>query len=150
MTASSWRYLTPYQDDIAAALQDLQRSVLASGEFSWPQGGGEGLGPRPPTLEQLDRVRRTESFWLQGTHSILDIDRVLEADQPPGDGAVRGMSPEEIAGVFQAERPTRAGFEAAYDAGRLPFDRSRWAGRWLVLFDDARLSEIAFWGRTGD
>ena len=57
---------------------------------------------------------------------------------------------EEIAAIFQAERPTRERFEAAYEAGRLPVDRARWSSRWLVLFDGPALSDIAFWGSSGD
>lgn len=150
MTATRWRYFGPYQDDVQAALADVQREVLAAGTFRWPDGGGEGLGPRPTTLQELAAARRTEAFWLQGTATILDMDRVIEADEPPSDGAVRGMSPEEVAAVFAAERPTREGFEAAYEAGRVPVDRSRWSGRWLPLFDGPRLTEIAFWGSSGD
>jgi hypothetical protein len=150
VTATRWRYFAPYQDDVAAALTTLQRSVLASGDFRWPESGGEGLGPRPTTLQELAAVRRTEAFWLEGTHSILDMDRVVESGEAPVDGTVRGMSPEEIAAIFQAERPTRERFEAAYEAGKLGVDRGRWSGRWLVLFDGPALSEIAFWGSSGD
>jgi hypothetical protein len=146
VSATRWKYFATYQDDIEAALRQAQRAVLASGDFRWP----DGLGPRPTTLEELAQARGREQFFEEGTGSILDVDRVVEADQPPSEGVVRGLAPTEIAAIFGAERPTRAGVDAAYESGLLPFDRSRWAGRWLVLFEGAQLSEIAFWGSSGD
>lgn len=150
MTATGWRYSAAYRDDVNAALVDLQRDLLATGDFEWPEGGGEGLGAKPTTYQELLAAHRTEAFWLQGTHSILDMDRVLEPDAAPSDGAIRGMSPEEIAAIFDAARPTRERFDAAYESGRLPVDRSRWAGRWLALWDGTTLSQLVFWGASGD
>jgi hypothetical protein len=50
MGASGWRYVVPYQEDLAAALDALRRQVFADGDFVSP--AEEGY-PEPASVEDL-------------------------------------------------------------------------------------------------
>jgi hypothetical protein len=50
MGASGWRYLVPYQEDLAAALDALRRQVFADGDYISP--AEEGY-PEPASVEDL-------------------------------------------------------------------------------------------------
>ncbi|MGW5425743.1 hypothetical protein ACWET9_00785 [Streptomyces sp. NPDC004059] len=74
MGASAWDYYVPYQEDLGAALEELQRRVFLAGDYYWVRGGDrlpeEERRPLPSTLDEL-----WADEWTQhsGTHSILDV-----------------------------------------------------------------------------
>jgi hypothetical protein len=150
--ASGWDYFVPYTTDMAGALRDLQRDVFAADEFFWYDDDDPYPAPKPTTLEELDAIKQMEEFWDVGTHSILDLDRVIGPGDEDHDGTLRLMAPAEAERVFGSPMPTRAQFEAAYQGGMgdVPFAR-KWGGLYLVLADEnGQPAEIAIWGYSGD
>ncbi len=81
-----------------------------------------------------------------GTHSILDMTRVLVDGEEPDFGTLAPVTEVEALARAGVARPTRAHVEALE-----PLAEQRWFGRYAVLHDDAGLpSEIYFWGFSGD
>jgi hypothetical protein len=93
MGASGWDYRVPYQPDAEAAFTHLQDQVLESGEFLWRE---EYYGPRPTTRWQLAAIKDREEFWEEGTHSILDMDRIVAAHDEDHDGTLRPLTPDKV------------------------------------------------------
>jgi hypothetical protein len=136
MGASSWIYYVPYQEDLEKAFQSLRQHVFETDDYShWWEGEwvvditGEEMDisrmqeivkqedgsfvPVPPlvfsrTLEEqmAEVVRRSGS---QGTHSILDINRLTTDSRYYGGVPL----PEEvIQDIFAWAKPTTATVEA--------------------------------------
>jgi hypothetical protein len=158
MGASGWDYLVPYQPDAEAAFRQLQEQVLESGEFLWRE---EYYGPRPTTRWQLAAVKDRVEFWEEGTHSILDMDRIVPADDEDHDGTVRPLAPDEVQHYFGTDRPTEADFDRAYrytpgtdilewSRHSLFADLRRWSGRYAILYDGSQPQQIIFFGCSGD
>ena len=147
MGRSGWDYVVAYRGDPAAALEQLRAATLSSGDYFWDETSEEYIGPRPGSLAELDALRENEEFWEIGTHSVLDVDRLIGSREPDPDGTVRQLTDEEAVGFFGTATPTRAQFEAAGDP--MP-DVEGWSGFYQLLFDGGRPTEIAFWGATGD
>lgn len=72
MGASGWDYITRYDGDVEAALGTLQARVFQE-EY--------GDGDRYRSLQDL--YADEEFMGTEGTHTILDIDRVVATDDPP-------------------------------------------------------------------
>jgi hypothetical protein len=156
--ASGWDYLVPYQPDAEAAFRQLQEQVLESGEFLWRE---EYYGPRPTTRWQLAAIKDRVEFWEEGTHSILDMDRIVPADDEDHDGTVRPLAPDEVQHYFGTDRPTEADFDRAYrytpgtdilewSRHSLFADLRRWSGRYTILYDGGQPQQIIFFGCSGD
>lgn len=146
--ASEWQYFVPYQQDFGQALQELRQQVFASGEFWW-YGEGDYLpeSMRVPRPTRLENVFDDENVQQSGTHSILDVFRVLA----PGDaweyGSVAPATAEEIHTATGTTHPDRSHAAVLSDT----LDRQRWVGRCAVLYgDQGDPSEIVFWGHSGD
>lgn len=147
MGRSGWDYVVEYGGDPAAALEQLRTSTLAAGDYFWDETSDEYIGPRPGSLAELDALRGSEEFWEIGTHSVLDVDRLIGSREPDRDGTVRPLTDEEAVRYFGTATPTREQFEAA--GAPMP-DVEGWSGFCQVLYADGRPTEIAFWGATGD
>jgi hypothetical protein len=81
-----------------------------------------------------------------GTHSILDVFRVLGPDDTPDYNTVEPVTSEEARELLGTDKLTRAHVKE-FDV----FPRSRWVGRCAVLHDDNGVpAEIYFWGHSGD
>ena|SRR5215207_4082950 len=151
MGASAWEYFVPYQKDLNQALQDLRQRVFRAGEFWW-FGEREVLTPseRLPRPGRLEDVFEHETVQESGTHSILDVFRVVEPGEPRDwrdYGTIIPATVDEVRAATGTDRPTRA------DAAALDekLDRVRWVGRCAVLYDEhGGPSEIMFWGHSGD
>ncbi|OLT30422.1 hypothetical protein BJF79_39060 [Actinomadura sp. CNU-125] len=109
------------------------------------------------SLEALLACKEAEEFWEVGTHSILDMDQVIDADRPEEVGAIRALSADEMRTHLGSERPTRADLERAFAVPAAPgmgppIDSSyaKWTGRYVVLYRDGAPDEIAIWGASGD
>lgn len=145
MGASGWTYFTPYQADIAAALRAAQTRAIEERDYDWFR-ADEGQ-PHPSTAEE---IWQCEEFWEVGTHSILDVTRVVSPDDVHTAGGMRPIPEHEIQHLFGTRRPERVDFDRRSDRGALDFEEPRWGGCCVTLYADGRPSEIAFWGITGD
>lgn len=149
MGASWWEYFVPHQEDLGAALDALRQSVFASQDYHWePWEDDEGDEPdgarsRPSTLELL---LEDEQVQEEGTHSILDVYRVLRPGEEPEYCTVQPVGPDEARRVTGTDRLTREHVPAIE-----PLATRRWFGRCAVLHDAAgNPEEIYFWGFSGD
>ena len=148
MGASGWSYYVAYQPDLQAALDEWRRRVFETGDYWWavPYEFGKSAVDFP------DRPRTEADLWAEeivqesGTHSILDMSRVLAEGAQPGYGTVQPVTSAEAMERVGAVKLTRADVPALDSlAGR------SWFGRCAVLHDAAgEPSEIYFWGFSGD
>ncbi|NUP34038.1 MAG: hypothetical protein HOV66_30100 [Streptomycetaceae bacterium] len=148
MGASGWWYVTPYQEDFGQALGALRAEVLASGDYVDPSKWGM------PALRSPDDLFENEIYWeflgACGTHSVLDVNRVIDAEAEPGFGTVRPAGPEAILERYGTDQPTRD--DLADPDEQLPMmdTMPRWSGSCMVLYADGVPDEIVFWGVSGD
>lgn len=159
MGASDWRYVTPYHGDVAAALQELRERVFRDKQYYW----WDLLEEDDPRPASIDGIWASQQMRESGTHSILDVGRVVTTtDLPdyrnPGDyGTVRPLAPDRVAHHFGTTHPTGAQFEAlAMDIsspGHGDFINEltmRGAGLYVLLYDRETPAEVGFWGYSGD
>jgi hypothetical protein len=146
--ASDWDYRVPYQQDLGAALDELRRHVFETGDYWWAVPGEFGKS----ASDFPDRPRTEDELWAQevvqesGTHSILDVYRVLTPGEQPDVGTVEPFTEAEALEKLGVAKPARAHTEAL---GKLAEERG--FGRCAVLHDDAgEPREIYFWGFSGD
>ncbi|MEU6342851.1 hypothetical protein ABZ883_18150 [Streptomyces sp. NPDC046977] len=160
MGASGWDYVTSYRGSLQATLTALQGEV-----FQELYGSGEEYG-------SLEELHADEEFMgEEGTHSILDIERVVETKRrlrsPRTDeyGTIRPLAPARLIHHFGTERPTvdqyndtlarsyeamatsRPGEEDTTLLGEL---RTRWTGFCVLLYTDDRPTHVGFFGFSGD
>ncbi|MBS2549966.1 hypothetical protein KGQ19_24180 [Catenulispora sp. NL8] len=119
MGASSWSYREKYRGDIASTLDALQAEVFKRSGFS-------------RYSKTLADLWADEEFMTdEGTHSILDVYRLLARDKPgeehPHANNMRPLTDDELTAAFDCLRPTLATFQEAEEADRLPFD-AKWNG----------------------
>ncbi|MFI6604856.1 hypothetical protein ACIBHX_52305 [Nonomuraea sp. NPDC050536] len=137
MGASRWDFVVPYQENLRAAFAQAQEQAFRESAYFW----WTSELPRPHTVAELwkDEVTRHD-----GTHSLLDMSRVLEAGAEPELGAVVPLSAEAALRLFGTARPTRDDYEREQGElyGEVP---ERWHGCCTSLYDGDRPSEIAFW-----
>ncbi|GHF33428.1 hypothetical protein E5082_30685 [Streptomyces griseoluteus] len=159
MGASSWQYIEPYAGDVAAALatvrqREFERLFVHGTHWDKLQPAG-----RPFTsVDDLDALWEDETFGSEGTHTIIDVWEVIDAEAYDDSHTVRPLSDDESREIFETSEPTRGDFERAqerYDA-RHPgseglWDMPRWSAWCRPLKDaDGANPVIAFWGRSGD
>lgn len=97
-------------------------------------------GPMPKTIEEL-----VEHAAEDGTHSILDIERVSDGLDF---GAVAPMPVELLLKIYGTEKPTRSDIEAhQYEATE---NIERWQGYYTVVYENEQPSEFYFEGVSGD
>jgi len=136
-----------------------QEQVLASGDFLWPWDDldPDDVVPRPTTMAELNAAKNTETFWEAGTHSILDVDRVIGGDDDQI-GAIRALDGDELNKWFGTIEPSLEDFQRIpmwtqemNETGTLSdLTETRWTGRSLVLYRDNKPDEVVFWGFSGD
>lgn len=172
MGASGWSARVPYQEDIAAALQQARQRAYEEGDFyrdpsverlrsmseeeyvAWglAQVGGDA---DPDQFRWLWQAAQTEvtgpdsllaSQPESGTHSIIDMTRVSDR---PAFGAVAPVPVELLQESFGTTRPTVEAVEKAIDEGRIYGFRS-WCGMYLIGYRDDQPAEIFFVGYSGD
>ena len=133
-------------------LTALHERELSDQGYYWPD---ESL-PRPGTLAELHELLGDEANELladSGTHSILDVYRVL----PPGEGdefgSVLPLPIDEVRQAFDTDRPTRDQFEAVFEGGVQSLTTDLfpgYSGRFTTLFDGDTPTETVIWGYSGD
>jgi hypothetical protein len=158
--ASGWDYRVPYAGSVEATLIRIQEEVLASGDYIWPWESVDhetGAVARPSSLAELGAAKGTGEFWEEGTHTILDIDRVIDTDDDEVDDEVGGILPlddTELNELFGTSQPSAAEFDRVYEPGPAgPLSDllgERWTGRSMVIYKDGVPAEIYFWGFSGD
>ena len=158
MGGSSWEYTVPFEVDVATTLAALHQQLF---EREFADGWAD-----------LGELRQDEEFMGNiGTHTILDVHRIVDSSDAPdwrsGDdyNTLRPLAPERIRHHFGTERPSRREYEALRAAQQLPpFEprtpqspvtlddecQMRWTGRYLLLYDGAEPTDVAFWGYSGD
>ncbi|WP_411105058.1 hypothetical protein [Streptomyces sp. cmx-4-9] len=157
MGASGWDYITGYDGDAEAALRTLQARVFQE---------QYGDGARYRSLQDL--YADEEFMGEEGTHTILDIDRVVATDAPPTQsgiadyGTLRPLALSRVVHHFGADRPTVGQYEelaaaANEAASHEEHERSlfgecqmRWTGYYIVLYSDDRPTHLGIFGFSGD
>ncbi|MEU1599473.1 hypothetical protein ABZ468_43390 [Streptomyces sp. NPDC005708] len=159
MGASSWQYIEPYAGDVAAALATVRQReferLFVHGTY-WD--GLQPAGQSFTSVDDLDALWEDETFGSEGTHTIIDVWEVIDAEAYDDSHTVRLLSDEESIELFGTAEPTRRDFERAQEryAGRHPgseepWDMPRWSAWCRPLKDtDGANTVIAFWGRSGD
>ncbi|GAA2388981.1 hypothetical protein [Dactylosporangium salmoneum] len=172
MGASGWGYYTDYQPDLQRAFEALQARVLADGEYWWAveDKNASNCPNRPRTLAELFADQHVQQ---SGTHSILDMNRVLPIGEPPkygwagdleeifrsggGREAIARLGQPEfgtIAPVTPAEAVELVGTDKLAREHVNALDNMRYHvgfGRCAVLHDATGApTEIYFWGASGD
>jgi hypothetical protein len=159
MGASGWSYVTPYRGSVEATLEALHDEV-----FQQLYGDGQEYG----SLEEL--YADEEFMGEEGTHSILDVNRIVETTTPPNGRredyfTLRPLAPERLVHHFGTDQPTVPNYEdtiaRAYDAMRtrhpmaadttlLGENQMRWTGVYVILHTDGAPTHVAFFGHSGD
>jgi hypothetical protein len=172
MGASGWNYVVGYQADLQAAFEALQAKVLAEGDYWWAarDSSARDCADRPRSIEELFADEHVQE---SGTHSILDMDRVLKPGEPPrygwmaeADGitspadlgrliaelgqpeygTVAPVTAAEALECVGAEKLTRDHLSALEDLGA-----PRGFGRVAILHDAGGVPDaLYFWGVSGD
>ncbi|XVU21018.1 hypothetical protein ACQPZJ_27535 [Actinoplanes sp. CA-054009] len=173
MGASGWSYYTDYRPDLNAAFEALQQRVLDDGDYWWAVPGemGKSAAAYPNRPRTMDELWDDEAVQESGTHSIIDMARVLaDGEEPqygylpylddpsisfqqavqrygePEFGAIVPISPAEARAAAGVEKLTRAHVKAIDGLAE-----HRWIGRVAVLHgDDGRPNELYFFGFSGD
>lgn len=156
MGASGWRYTTPYESDLEAALDRLRADTFRRGDYFWPWEGewvdpGEER-PRPTTMAEL---LADEAVETEGTHSIIDCPRVVHGVPTTDEewsslayyGAVVPVTRAELVEAIGTDHPTGQHLDALEER----IDCARWVGRCAVLYSaSGEPEQVAFWGYSGD
>ncbi|MEV4762244.1 hypothetical protein AB0J89_06365 [Micromonospora chokoriensis] len=147
MGASGWSYVVAYQPDLDAALDALRDEVFAEGRYWWARGtipnSASDYPHRPTTMKELFD---DELVQESGTHSILDVHRVLDEGERPEFGTVEPVSAAEALRLAGTERLTREHLDSIRGLAA-----QGWFGRCAVLHDaQGKPQEIYFWGFSGD
>ncbi|NEC88985.1 hypothetical protein [Streptomyces sp. SID12501] len=158
MGASGWDYVTPFDGSVERALENLHAQV-----FQEDYGDDD-------TYKTLEELYADEEFMgEEGTHSILDIDRVVHTTKPPSEGraedfgTLRPLAPDRIAHHFGIDRPTSEQFQARLDeaygakGGHVDPRRDlvdechmRWTGLYVVLYTGDEPTHLGIFGCSGD
>lgn len=162
MGSSGWEVRGRFRLSLNQTLSDLQNALLSSGDFEWPWDDDEEGPPRPRTLEELRKAKQIEDFWDSGTHSVLDMETVVE-ERPPsgygdfgdGIGTVWPLEPDECQDLFGGARATLLTLDGLCADGASSALQDLvlgvWTGRCLVAYDDnSRPQGVLFWGISGD
>jgi hypothetical protein len=146
--ASGWDYYVAYQPDLQEALDELRRHVFEAGDYWWaaPYEFGKSAADFPDRPRTEAELWADESVRESGTHSILDMSRVMVDGEEPDYGTIQPVTEAEALERVGVAKPTRAHCEALE-----PLAERRWFGRCAVLHDaDGAPNEIYFWGFSGD
>lgn len=147
MGASCWAYFVPYQQDIAAALEQCRQETFRQGNYELDVQGATSIDE---ALEMSEEA---------GTHSILDIMNGV-ADTVES-FAVSPLTDAELIKFYNTVQPTRQMIEASLDGYTVILNgqdeficlydlRRNWEGCYIVVYDDVQPVEICFAGCTGD
>jgi hypothetical protein len=149
-----WMYRIAYTERPEDALAAVQEREFDEDLLSWTD--RTDTLPRPTSMAELEEFKERQAFWEFGTGSILDMDRLVDADEEDHDGAVRPLSAAELQQYLSTDRPSASDFEVAIRGAlgdywlQNPDSVRRWCGRYTILYRDGRPDEYVFWGYSGD
>jgi hypothetical protein len=167
MGASGWQHFVPHDADVGRALTRLREQVFESGQFFV-------RGPKPKTIEAALRQGRED-----GTHSVLDVSRVVEGPlptpllawqsdvmaktgAPPSPAAFQARMKDEMRFWGAVTSLSEAQLVSVFGSARpdhatvatqsfaLMMLVPRAAGVYVVVYDAGAPSELFFAGVTGD
>lgn len=142
MGASRWHYFIEGCDGAQSALDELREREFVK---SWSD--------FDPSIASLSDLVNSGALEEEGAHSIIDVDRVIESDDPEydEDGTVRLLLPQEVVQYFGTDKPTREIVESVYATARrhLP-PVLRGSGCCTAIYEQGAPCGFAFWGITGD
>ncbi|MDR6980861.1 hypothetical protein J2X68_007603 [Streptomyces sp. 3330] len=121
------------------------------------------------SYRSLEGLYEDEEFMgTEGTHTILDIDRIVATDDPPvrshasDYGTLRPLALSRVVHHFATDHPTveqykelitAANEAASHEEHRrslLGQCRLRWTGNDVVLYSDDRPTHLGIFGFSGD
>lgn len=161
MGASLWSYLVPYEANISSAFSRLQGDVFARSEF---------YARKDTRFGSIEELREAQAE--DGTHSIIDMLRVVAdtAPPPPGPaalaeellaaivgaasryGTVFQMSDQELQKCYSTTTPSRNTIECNESSAHSLCERGN--GRYALVFDDEGDKTTPTWiyfvGVSGD
>jgi hypothetical protein len=156
MGASGWEYVTPYEGTVEQSL-----AALHTREF-------QEFRSDDDSYESLEVLWEDEEFMgEEGTHSILDIQRVVHTTAAPSEhratdyGTLRPLAPARAVHHFGTDRPTPGQFQEALDRAYAAMGprredtlldecRMRWTGVYVVLYSDDKPTHLGIFGYSGD
>ena len=166
MGASGWEYRVPFVDSVETSLTALQEKVLAEGDYIWPwedmdpdfleEMDDDEIPRRPTSLAALAEAKEIEDFWDEGTHTILDVERISPPEGPDEFAGIRPLTAAELRQVFGTEHPTAADLDRVHEPGPsgqlADLMGPKWSGRSLLLYPSSETTpvEVFFWGYSGD
>ena len=152
MGASGWEYVVPYEADLQAALDGLRRQIFAAGEYISPVTWGLSVPESLDALCDTERDYYSQFLGENGTHSIIDVAKVVPYDAGKQEfGTICAFTNEEYEDLFDTDQPTYADYERVHEGPVWDeYVAGRWTGRAIVLWEDGTPSEIVFWGYSGD
>ncbi|SHN37054.1 hypothetical protein [Actinacidiphila paucisporea] len=143
MGASDREYVTPYMGEIEATLEALHKQV-----FQEEYGDGGRYG------SLVEFYRDVESIGVSGTHTVLDVVRVVTTTDAPDEeseedfSTLRPLSPERITHHLGVKHPTVQQFRACRtlneEAGM------RWNGFYILLYTDGEPTHVGVFDASGD
>jgi hypothetical protein len=142
-----WDYIVPFQPKLESALEELHHRVFCEHSYYFVP---DEDGAWPTTMEQL---WADEDVKYSGTHSILDVFRVITPDEVDAFGTVRPLRPDEQRRYFGSVTPSRADVEQAFtrrDEDAIVNQGVRWSGYSTPLYTDGVPEELIIWGFSGD
>ncbi|MEY9927925.1 hypothetical protein ABH926_002559 [Catenulispora sp. GP43] len=158
MGASGWDYIEPFDTDLATTLANLRRRVFDEDDYFW----FDSI-PKPATFAELEalfaeiaalelgendyddpRIIELTDIASSGTHSILDAGGIGSR------GGIRVVPAEQAEAVFGSPQPSRADFERMTMNQQIDVLNGS-IGACVQLHDDSgAVTEVAFWGISGD
>jgi hypothetical protein len=136
-------------DYLAAAYQSLPKEIREHTDqfMELARTAAKQHQPRlsPKSIKQL-----LERCGTEGTHSILDIERI---SPEPTFGAIAPLPRERVLEIFGTEYPTRdmvAEWSARVDSLDAEPLYRRWEGIYIIVYRDTEPVEIYFEGCSGD
>jgi hypothetical protein len=141
MGASGWHYAVPFQENVAAALQELRQRVFDERDFYIEQ------PDRSATLTDPDSALAAQPY--SGTHSIIDKAGGVAEEVTPF--AVAPLTPEQVREAFGTATPTGPQIAEWAERGGEGAYRERWEGAYLVGHRaDGTPVTLHFVGASGD
>jgi hypothetical protein len=163
MGASGWDYFVPYQQNVERALHDLREQIFLSGAYFL----------RPPMeinpddfADMPEEVRAQVPVWIEreesfsepttlealiewngeeGTHSIIDIERISPI---PSFCAAAPLSSEQLIAIFGTDKPEQKMVEQKRH--EIQGIRDRWEATYIIIYENGKPDEIFFAGFSGD
>ncbi|MFD6415211.1 hypothetical protein [Streptomyces sp. NPDC060194] len=150
MGASGWDYVIDYDGDVEAAVTALQARVFQ-----------EEYGDHATYRSMDDLYADHEFMGTEGTHTILDIDRLVVTDAPAVSsddyGTLRPLALDRVLHHFGTRSPSVEQFEKVVEAASEAYENSlldecriQWAACYVLLHTGGTPTHLGIFGSSGD